>query len=138
MKQIIVFGAGMLIACSAAFAQVESSKEVTVLEKSQHTSPTNTSKNVRDRNHWKLTAQDQSGAKSDIEITKNLRKAIMAKKGLSTDALNIKIITVNEVLTLRGPVDSEREKELIGAMAKQSCGVRKYTNQLEVKGHNNQ
>ncbi len=138
MKRIIVFGAGTLIACSAAFAQVEALKEATMLDKSQHTDPANTSKNVRDRNHQNFTAQDQSGTKSDIEITRNLRKAIMAKKGLSVDAQNIKIITINKVLTLRGPVDSEHEKELINIMAKQKCGIRKYINDLEVKGHNNQ
>lgn len=58
----------------------------------------------------------------------------MATKGLSTNAKNVKIITENGVVTLRGPVASEAEKEQIGAMVKVCAGVDKYTNQLEVKG----
>ena len=69
----------------------------------------NSGKNVRDRNNAP-TPGDQSNSKSDIAITQEVRKAVMADKALSTNAHNVKIITQNGVVTLRGPVKSPEEK----------------------------
>ena len=59
---------------------------------------------------------------------------MVADKSLSTMAKNVKIITVNGVVTLRGPVKNPHEKETIEAKAQQIAGVNKVDNQLEVKG----
>jgi hypothetical protein len=64
----------------------------------------NTGKNVRDRDSNNLTPLDQSESESDRTITQEIRKAVMADDSLSTNAKNIKIITINGVVTLRGPV----------------------------------
>ena len=56
----------------------------------------------------------------------------MADKSLSTNAHNVKIITANGVVTLRGPVKSAAEKANIGAKAQQAAGVRRVDNQLEI------
>jgi hyperosmotically inducible protein len=133
MKRIAALSLVSIFAVSATMAQTERVNPEGHAD-SQMKAPDNTSKNRRDAVDGKVTAQDQSNAKSDTDITIALRKEIMAAKGLSSDAKNVKIITENGVLTLRGPVSSAAEKEQIGAMAKSCAGVRKYSNQLEVKG----
>lgn len=95
----------------------------------------NTGKNVRDRGGDTLTSGNQSGSKPDMRITQTIRKAIVADKTLSTDAHNVKIITVDGVVTLRGPVKSTAEKSRIAAKAKHVAGVRRVDNQLEVASH---
>lgn len=102
------------------------------LERSQQKAADNTSKNKRDKDLGKPTAQNQSNAKSDVELTREVRRAIMKEKGLSTNAQNVKIITKHGVMTLRGPVATAKEKDLIGKLAKDS-GATSITNQLEPK-----
>lgn len=92
----------------------------------------NSGKNVRDRKDAAPTPGDQSNAKSDVAITQEIRKAVVADKNLSTNAHNVKIITANGVVTLRGPVKSAAEKDTIGAKAKQAAGVTRVDNQLEI------
>lgn len=93
--------------------------------------PDNTARNERDRNAT-LTPGDQSENEHDRTITQNIRKAIMDDAALSTNAKNIKIITNNGVVTLRGPVNSESEKATIDAKAKSVSGVSSVDNQIEV------
>jgi osmotically-inducible protein OsmY len=92
----------------------------------------NSGKNVRDRQDNARTPGDQSNSKSDMTITQEVRKAVVADKALSTNAHNVKIITKNGVVTLRGPVKSPEEKDTIAAKAKQVAGVKNVDNQLEI------
>lgn len=92
----------------------------------------NTGKNVRDRQESSRTPGDQSNDKSDLAITQAIRKAVVADKALSTNAHNVKIITANGVVTLRGPVNSAEEKETIAAKAKKVAGVKSVDNKLEI------
>jgi osmotically-inducible protein OsmY len=92
----------------------------------------NSGKNVRDRQDNARTPGDQSNSKSDMAITQEVRKAVVADKALSTNAHNVKIITKNGVVTLRGPVKSPEEKDTIAAKAKQVAGVKNVDNQLEI------
>jgi osmotically-inducible protein OsmY len=94
--------------------------------------PDNSGRNVRDRNEGTKTAGDQSENEADRTITQNIRKAITADDSLSTNAKNVKIITNDGTVTLRGPVKSEREKADIEAKAKQVAGVKRVDNQLEI------
>lgn len=98
------------------------------------TAPDNTGRNVRDRSGATLTPGDQSESQADRTLTQQIRKAVVADKSLSTMAKNIKIITVNGVVTLRGPVKNPHEKQTIEAKAQQIAGVNNIDNQLEVKG----
>ena len=93
----------------------------------------NTGKNVRDRNDRSVTPGDQGGSAGDRELTANIRKAIVDDDSLSTNAHNVKIITNNGVVTLRGPVKSESEKATIVAKAQRVPGVKRVDNQLEVE-----
>jgi hyperosmotically inducible periplasmic protein len=94
--------------------------------------PDNTGRNVRDRNGDTKTPGDQSENEADRTITQNIRQAITADDSLSTNAKNVKIITNDGTVTLRGPVKSEKEKAEIEAKAKQVAGVKRVHNQLEV------
>ncbi len=75
----------------------------------QNTKPDNSAQNK----NQDQTAQNQSSAASDRELTAKVRKAIIADKDLSTYAHNIKIITRNGTVTLKGPVKSDDEKQKI-------------------------
>jgi len=93
----------------------------------------NTGRNVRDRSGATLTPEDQGNNKSDLETTKRIRRAMNQNDQLSTEAKNIKIITTNGKVTLRGPVKTAQEQQTIVAIAKQIAGDSSVDNQLEIK-----
>jgi hyperosmotically inducible protein len=96
----------------------------------------NTAKNVRDRNDATLTPGDQGTSPADREITQKIRKAlVMDTTGYSATAKNIKIITVNGKVTLRGPVKTDAEKTGIVTIAKSVAGEGNVEDQLEVKAN---
>lgn len=97
------------------------------------TEPDNTARNVRDGNNQTLTPLDQGNSKADVAITAQIRKDIIAAKGMSMNARNVKIITVDGRVTLRGPVDTADEKRLIGEIADRIADAKHVDNQLEVK-----
>jgi hyperosmotically inducible periplasmic protein len=99
------------------------------------TAPDNTGRNVRDRSGATLTPGDQSESEADRTLTQRIRQAVVADDSLSTTAHNVKIITANGVVTLRGPVNSAKEKATIDAKAQQIAGATKVKNQLEIIGH---
>jgi osmotically-inducible protein OsmY len=96
------------------------------------TAPDNTGRNVRDRGGATMTPGDQSNDKVDLSLTQQIRKAIMADESLSTNAKNVKIITANGVVTLRGPVNTPQEKATIEAKAQSIAGAHNLDSQLEI------
>ena len=92
----------------------------------------NTGRNVRDRSDVTKTPTDQAENEADRVITQTIRQNIVADSSLSTNAKNVKIITVDGTVTLRGPVKSEKEKADIVARAQQVAGVKRVDNQLEI------
>lgn len=98
------------------------------------TEPDNSGRNVRDRDDQTKTSGDQSENEADRTITQNIRQAVTADDSLSTNAKNVKIITNDGVVTLRGPVKTEKEKAQIESKAKQVVGVKRVDNQLEITG----
>jgi osmotically-inducible protein OsmY len=95
--------------------------------------PDNSAVNVRDRAPDAMTAGQQSNAKSDIELTREIRRAVVKDDSLSMLAHNVKIVTANGSVILRGPVKTEQEKVAIANKAEQIAGPNKVDNQLEVK-----
>jgi hyperosmotically inducible protein len=79
------------------------------------------------------TADQQQNNLSDRDLTQQIRKAIMKDKSLSTYAHNVKIITQNGQVTLKGPVRSDDEKRTIEAKAAEIAGANKVTSELAVK-----
>jgi hyperosmotically inducible periplasmic protein len=96
----------------------------------------NTKVNQRDRNSNESTADQQKENRSDRDITQQIRKAIVKDKSLSSYAHNVKVITQNGMVTLKGPVRSEDEKMAVAAKAAEVAGQDKVTNQLDVKPKN--
>ena len=96
----------------------------------------NTKVNQRDQNANEPTADQQKDNRSDRDITQQIRKSIMKDKSLSTYAHNVKIITQNGQVTLKGPVRSDDEKQAIEATATQIAGPNKVNNQLDVQAKN--
>lgn len=99
----------------------------------------NTGRNARDRSGQTLTPGNQPENEADRTTTQKVRQALMEDDSLSTNAKNVKIMTINGVVTLRGPVNNEREKNEIAKKAKAVNGVKNVDNQLEIarEGNNN-
>jgi hyperosmotically inducible periplasmic protein len=115
-----------LVLCAAAFVpQAKAAGQPTGVQ----TAPDNTAQNK----NQSPTADNQSNAKADRLTTANIRKAILADKDLSTYAHNVKVITINGAVTLKGPVKSEEEKQKIASDAASVVSADKITNDLTVK-----
>jgi hyperosmotically inducible protein len=98
----------------------------------QQNAPDNTKSNQGDANKGATTADQQKMNAADRNITKEIRSSIMKDKSLSTYAHNIKVITQDGKVTLKGPVRSEDEKASIESKAVAIAGASNVTNQLEV------
>jgi hyperosmotically inducible protein len=89
--------------------------------------------NTAQNKNQNKTADNQPNAKSDRLTTANVRKAIIADKNLSMYAHNVKIITINGMVTLKGPVKSEDEKNQVATDAAGVVPAGSITNHLTVK-----
>ncbi|MBC7854639.1 MAG: BON domain-containing protein, partial [Pirellulaceae bacterium] len=65
-------------------------------------------------------------------ITADIRKQILAHEDMSINARNVKIITADGKVTLRGPVNSPSERDIIEKIARDVAGKDNVDNQLEV------
>lgn len=92
----------------------------------------NTRVNARDRNGSTLTPMDQGSSEADRKLTQQIRQAVVADKSLSFTAKNVKIITINGKVTLRGAVKTDDERTKIAAAAKRIAGDAQVENYLEV------
>ena len=93
----------------------------------------NSGVNVRDRDEAAVTAGQQSNMKSDVELTRQIRRAVVKDSSLSVMAQNVKIVSANGSVTLRGPVKTEAEKDAIGSKAQAIAGADRVNNEIEVK-----
>lgn len=93
----------------------------------------NTKVNKRDRSKAEPTADQAKEGRSDRETMREIRKAVVDDKSLSTYAHNVKIIAQDGKVTLKGPVHSEEEKKAIEAKAIEVAGESNVVNRLTVK-----
>lgn len=98
----------------------------------EKTNPDNTAINQRDRSGDSKTSGDQSNSSSDLKVTQAIRQALMKDGTLSTSAKNIKVITENGQVTLRGPVKNVQEKTRVDQLAKSAAGGANIVDQLDV------
>jgi hyperosmotically inducible protein len=98
----------------------------------QSTKPDNTKVNERDRNPNATTADQQKMNSADTELTKKIRSALIADKSLSSYAHNVKVISQEGTVTLKGPVRSEEEKAAVEAKANEAAGGAKVVSELSV------
>ena len=98
----------------------------------QQTAPDNTKVNKADRAKGAVTADQQKETEADRDLTKKIRQAVVGDKALSTYAHNVKIVSQDGQVTLKGPVRSDAEKASIEAKATEIAGAGKVTNQITV------
>ncbi len=119
----LALAAALCFLPTSSFAQDQTSSPTSV-------EPDNSAKN---KVHPK-TADQQSEASEDRMMTKKIRQAIMADHSLSMYAHNVKIITQDGEVTLKGPVHSEDEKSSIASKAAGVAGSQdKVHNELTIK-----
>jgi hyperosmotically inducible periplasmic protein len=120
---------GLMFCCLLTITATFSSAQ----DSSQSTAPDNTKVNDRDKSKSEPTADQQKNDKSDQDITQQIRKSVLSDKSLSTYAHNVKIISQNGMVTLKGPVRSADEKAAVESKAAAVVGDDKVTSELEVK-----
>jgi hyperosmotically inducible protein len=115
----------LITGCSLAAAQQTGDQSATPAD--------NTKMNQRDRNANEPTADQQKVNRTDRDITQQIRKSIVGDKSLSTYGHNVKVITQNGMVTLKGPVRSEEEKKAVEEKAAEVAGADKVTNEIDVQ-----
>jgi len=130
MIKKVLFGALALLVLAGYSGMVHAADKPAATP--SQAAPDNTGRNVRDRGGDTMTPVDQSNDKADLNLTQEIRKAIMADDSLSMNAKNVKIITANGIVTLRGPVNTLQEKATIEAKAQSIAGANNVDSQLEI------
>lgn len=125
MKIVELVALSLTLATTVAMAEGTAKRDSSVKED-------NTKVNVRDRAETALTADSQSMSAADTELTRVIRQGVMDKKDLSTYGQNVKIISNNGHVTLKGPVNTASERAAIEEIARRQAGAKNVTNQIEV------
>jgi hyperosmotically inducible periplasmic protein len=123
---------GLLLVGSAALSAPGAST-LGAQDPQEAPAPDNTKKNLPTHHHDANRADQQSNATSDVELTRRIRRTLTQDSSLSTYAHNVKIITRDGVVELKGPVRSQSEKEAVEAKATEIAGASKVKNELSVK-----
>jgi hyperosmotically inducible protein len=132
MKKILLpIFASMLVVYSSQGQQAKATPSNPVA--SDSTEADNTQRNSSDQNKDTNTAEKQSSSKDDLALTQKIRQAVMKDGSLSMNAKNVKIIAQNGKITLKGPVESQQEKDAIATKAGEIAGKDNVDDQLEVK-----
>jgi len=117
------------VAATALLCVAEVTSHRLLAQSSSTQAPDNSAQN---KNHVE-TADNQASSKDDRQITAKVRKVIVSEKDLSTYAHNVKVITVHGEVTLKGPVQTEDEKQKIASLASTVVSADKIVNDLTVK-----
>jgi hyperosmotically inducible protein len=94
--------------------------------------PDNPKINQRDRNQSEPTADQQKETSNDRDLAQQIRRALVKDKSLSSNAHNVKVIAQNGAVTLKGPVNSEQEKQAVEAKAAQIAGADRVNSEIQV------
>lgn len=137
----LLAGLGLLVGCNQQPNKVNPSPSIptsTSTTNNTDQAPVNidadnTAKNVRDREDAAKTPINQNENQNDVNITADIRQRVMEAK-VSVNAQNVKIITQDGRVTLRGPVENAAEKDRIEEIAKKVVGD-KVDSQLEIKAN---
>jgi len=121
-RNAILTCAVSLLLCGPAFGA----------EADSATAADHSAKNARDRSGDTITPIDQSNSKADVDITRTIRKGLVDDSSLGINAQNVKIVTVNGSVTLRGPVASAMEQSKVFAVAEAVVGAGQVQNELEI------
>jgi hyperosmotically inducible periplasmic protein len=113
-------------------AQTASHDSASSMTPSAAVAPDNTKSNKSDPSNRGMTADKQTNASADIDLTKRIRQSVMADSSLSTYAHNVKIVAVAGRVTLNGVVSSADEKMQIGKKATAIAGEGHVVDELKV------
>jgi hyperosmotically inducible protein len=91
----------------------------------------NTEINERDQIGSAKTPLDQNENQGDIDITVSIRKQLTDSE-MSVNAQNVKVITQDGNVTLRGPVTTADEKSRIETIARKVAGETNVVSQIEI------
>jgi len=119
------------VACASLWLSLAIAVPVAAQQKPDDTTqsaPDNTKVSKGDQ----LNAGSQKNGKQDVAITRDIRRAIVADKNLSTYAHNVKVITQHGEVTLKGPVRSEEERKAVEAKAVEVAGHGRVANELTI------
>jgi hyperosmotically inducible periplasmic protein len=100
---------------------------------STSTAADNTKMNKGDKSTNSPTADRAKNNLSDREVMAHIRRDVVKDKTLSMNAHNVKIMSMNGKVVLRGPVNSEQEKQTVEQYAKKYAGDMNVTNEISVK-----
>jgi osmotically-inducible protein OsmY len=122
-SRLLLAGASLLLSASLLASP---------LPQDQQPAPDNTKMNHGDTNKDAVTADHQKMNPADREMTKKIRSAIFQDKSLSTYAHNVKIVTRNGQVTLKGPVRTEEEKSNVESKAAAVAGQSNVTSEITI------
>ncbi len=74
---------------------------------------------------------DQYENQKDVDTTAKIRRQVVDTK-MSINAQNVKIMTQNGKVTLRGPVESADERTQIEIIARNVAGEKNVDNKLDI------
>jgi hyperosmotically inducible periplasmic protein len=92
----------------------------------------NSKTNQTDASHIEASADAQQNNATDLALTQQIRRSVMADKSLSTYAQNVKIVSMNGTVTLNGVVRSENEKSNVQMKAVAVAGSGHVVNDLTI------
>ena len=124
-SSILAAASIVVLSCSCSLPRLSALAQSGTVQSAADNSKQNADQNT--------TADNQSNAKVDRQTTAKIRRVVIADKNLSTYAHNIKIITSNGAVTLKGPVKSDEEKQQVASDAATVVSADKVTNNLTVK-----
>ncbi|MEJ7593233.1 MAG: BON domain-containing protein [Planctomycetaceae bacterium] len=134
--KVFTLAAGCIVAVGCNQSPPTTTTDGNAVESSTTTAnrpvyPDNSETNTRDRDDSAKLPIDQNENTTDIGITAEIRSQVVDTK-MSVDAQNVKIITQDGRVTLRGPVKTAEEKQRIEEIAQAVAGKEKVDSQLEV------
>ena len=127
-----VWAAMAISAIALCFTTPSLAGDPATTHEAKKSAPDDTGRNVRDSDGSTLTPGDQGDSSADVDTTRKIRQAVVADDALSLTAQNVKIITLDGVVTLRGPVKSQEEKQRIASAAEKVAGRGKVQDYLEI------
>jgi hyperosmotically inducible protein len=136
MRNMRMLGVALITGASAMMSLGVLAQDTAAAAPVNSASADNTKVNERDKSADTVKPTDQPNNSVDIKLAAAVRQAIVNDKELSTTAHNVKLIAANGAVTLRGPVNSQSEKEKVGQRVAGVAGVSKVDNQLDVKTTN--
>jgi len=131
MTRIGMFALFAVVLCCSGLSAAED-ETAPATEEVIEVKADDTARNTRERVEGEKTPVNQNENKADLEITRKIRATIVDDKSLSTYAHNIKIMTQDGVVTMKGPVRTVDEKAAVEAVANEVAGKGNVKSQIEV------